>query len=215
MACDSPPPLDACPGLTPDNGTPTSSCSGSVYRNRIVHYVEEHTGNSQLHDNASYIFDNVNHQPSFSDTNNATEHNEVPARELSTSGSHHLRSPHITPTSPPRPNLPSHVRTEAISPIDIGPPMLPLSFDLHPAAIVGFVGEPTETHSFNPSSSQGPTITSPSGSPSGKGHWLRALLSNFSAWFGREAGEIGNGKQPRPRPSLSLGWFARRRDAKS
>lgn len=212
MACDSPPPLDACPGLTPDNGTPTSSCSGSVYRNRIIHHVEEDTGNSQSHHNASYIFNNVNHQTSFSDNNNAAEHNDAPARERSTSGSHQLRSPNPAPTSPPCPSLPSQVRTEAISPIDIGPPLLPLSFDSHPAAVVEFVGEPTETHSSNPSSSEHPTITSPSGGPSRKGHWLMALLPNFSAWFGREARENENGARPRPR--LSLGWFARRRDAK-
>lgn len=198
MASDSPPPLDACPELTPDNGTTTSSGSGSVYRRRRTHRVEEDNGNSQLQNNILYIFDNVNHPAPFSGTNNISEHNGVPARERPTPRSHHLRSPHLAPTTPPRPGLPSLVRTDLISPVDIGPPMLSLSFDSRQAT--------------------GTTIPSPSGSSSRRGQgrgWFRDLLSRSSAWFGRNSMVNRNGARPRLRPRLSWGWFARRRNAGS
>ncbi|KAG6365998.1 hypothetical protein INS49_000174 [Diaporthe citri] len=218
MSLDSPPPLDACPELTPDNGTPTSSCSGSVYWNRITHHVEEATGNSQVHNNALHIFDNVNHQASSSGTNNVAEHDDVPARERSTPGPQHLRCPHPAPTLPPRPRLRDRVPTEVISPVDIGSPMIPLSPDSRPATAVRFVGEPTAIHSSTPSPSRRPTstIASPSGSSSrgGQGRWrLRDLLSDFKAWFRRGARGGGNGARPGRRRGLSPGWFARRRNA--
>lgn len=217
MAFDSPPPLDACPELTPDNGTPTSSASGSVYRSRITHHVEEDTGNNQIHGNALYIFDNVNHQTSSSGNNAVAEHNNVPAREGQISGPHHPRSPYPATTVPPRPGPRSLVPTAAISPLEIGSPLLPLPFDPHPARVVRFVSEPTAIHSSTPSSSRCPTINSKSGSPprgvQGRCRWLRAALSNFSGWFGRESRGNGNGARPKPRRRLSLAWFARRRNA--
>lgn len=212
MASDSPPPSDACPELTPDNGTPTSSCSGSVSRNQITHQVEEDTANSQVHNNTLNTFENISHQVSSSDSNNVAENHDVPAREGSTPRAHHLGSPDPAPTCPPRPSLRGLATTETISTIDIGSPTIPLSLDSRHSPVVRFVGEPTMIHTSTPPPSRAPTITFPSENSSrgaGGRRWLNNLLPDFSAWLGRHSRGDVNGNEPRRTRWLSLGRFAR------
>lgn len=126
MNSDSPPPSDACPELTSDNGTPTSSTPGSV----------NGTG--------------VNHQASRSRLNNTPEQNNVAARVPPTGGSRYTRSPYPAPTALPSIELRGHERTEAIPFLSIGSPLVPLSRNpwsprLRSASAVRFASEPTVT----------------------------------------------------------------------
>lgn len=206
MAFNSPPPSDDCPGLTPDNGTPTSSCSGFV--------------NAEAHRNALYIYDNVNHQASPSGTNNIPEHNRTPERIPPTSRIPHPRSPFPLPTvPPPHVGLRALTPPEDIPPIDIGPPLLPRSSSSTPPRrrsppAIRFAGGPTAVHSSPPSSSRCPTlIPRPRSLRGGRPRLLRlrSLLPNLSDWFGRNLG--ANRDEIRPRRRLSLSWFIRRRNA--
>lgn len=208
MSFTSPPPSDDCPGLTPDNGTPTSSCSGFV--------------NGQAHQNALYIYENVNHQASPSGTINIPEHNRTPERIPPTSRIPHPRSPHPGPTVPP-PNVGLRALhpTEDIPPLDIGSSLLPRSSSLTPPRrrsppVIKFAGEPTAIHSSPPSSSRCPTLTPRAESLRGSRPRflrLRSLLPNISAWFGRKL--RANRDEARPRRRLSLSWFFRRRNART
>lgn len=197
MAVDSPPPAHACPELTPDNSTRTSSSLSSVNWNRNAPHREEDTSNSQEHNNALHIYNSGNYQAS------------------------HSHSPTSAQLVPPPVSLRSLTPTDQISPIDIGSPFMQLSFDPQPpssprsARIISFVTEePTVIHSSNPSSSQGATITPQSRGQRARGLFrrFRARLSKVSGWF-RGAFSRANGGErseakPRRRLSLGLGFLA-------
>lgn len=222
MAFNSPPPSDDCPELTPDNGTPTSSSSGSVNWNQITRHWAEDAGNRQQHNNPLYIFNNDNHQASPSALSTIPEHDDTPAPEGQTSVSDCTGSPHAAPPEPPQSPLYGPTRIGPMSPLDIGSPLVPLESSLPPCSAPGsprairFEIEPTAINSSPPSSSRHPTTTPQSGrAQEGRGlhGGLRRLicrLPNFSSWFTRE-----DSGEAQPRRRLSLRWFGRRRNGGS
>lgn len=227
MASNSPPPSDACPELTPDNGTPTSSSSGAV------NWTGATRQGQQDANNALHIFNNGNHQASSPGNEDIDEQQMSVASPVSLpvtpntdrvpppAGFQYPRSPHPTVSVPPQVALRSREPTRAISPVDIGSPEVPLEFDWplpyrpHSASVVRFATEGPIINSSPPSPSRRPTMTPRAGSVRPRrGHrGLADLVRDFSAWFTRV--RRGNRDEAQPRRRFSLGWFSRRRNAGS
>lgn len=134
---------------------------------------------------------------------------------------HSPRSPYPPLIAPP-PSLQCLTPTDAISPIDIGEPMMPLSIDPPPtssprsARIIRVEMEPTVIHSPAPSSSRHPTITPQPEGQRARGVFrrLRAPLPNVSGLFrgGRSRVNGSERSEAQPRRGLSLGWTFRRQN---
>lgn len=193
MVGGSPPPADACPELTPDNGTPTPSGSNYVGRDLVTRHREEDTGNNEERNNAMYIFNNGNHQASPSGLNRIPEHIDIPA---------HTR------------------RSASIPSIDIGSQIVWFSCDPPPPSfprltqtIRILIETTTAVHLSISLPSQNSTIMSRSRSQHAirrGARRLRSALPNITAWF-RVASRAERG-DTQPRRRLSLGWFSRRRN---
>lgn len=135
--------------------------------------------------------------------------------------SHSPRSPYPPLIAPP-PSLHSLTPIDAISPIDIGEPIMPLSLDPPPtssprsARIIRVEMEPTVIHSPAQSPSRHRTITPQPEGERARGAFrrLKAPLPNVSGLC-RGARSRANGSkrsEAQPRQGLWLGWNFRRRN---
>lgn len=228
MLLDSTPPYDACPELTPDNGTSNSDSPTSVSFNHMIHLRQEDAGNSPVPGHALDNLASQNLEGSGRGADIITErgerHTPQPRpnglnteRVPPTGGFRYRRSPHPDPNARfPRDGSRLYWAEEAIPPLDIGPALMPFPPDLPPlqrysAPVVRLASEPIVIRSS-------PLPSSRCSAASPRLGWgyrrLRFRMPRFSSWFGR-AIHRENGNQPQPRWRLSLGWLLRRRNTGS